>query len=441
IIARITRTSDLDSLSLVSKRLHTIEACQRRALRVSCVLCPAREALASLCSRFPNLWKVEIDYSQWTSGNGKQLDNKGLLVISSRCHSLTDLTLSFCSCINDSGYLADCKKLMSIRLNSAPEITSSGLLAWLEYLGWHGSLEELVVTNCKGINQYDPLKFGPGWMKLQKFGFDTKKRFFDIPGVHDFHDHLCDAHNPSEYDFFCETLKNLRLARFETGTKVGLRFLLGKCKALERLSLEYVFGLNDKDITALSQSCRNLKSISLWLTPLHYDDDFRTAFTDNSLKALSLCCPMLQAIELTFSGCEPSWPSEIGFTQEGVLVLIQSCPIRVLVLNSANFFDDDGMKALSSAPFLETLELMHSQKITDAGMGFIACTPYLTSLTLRRLHNVTDVGLAELAHAQKLESLIIECCRSISQQAAQGVARSVHHSETLQPGFIEKMYF
>lgn len=466
IIARITQTSDLNSLSLVSRRLYTIEACQRKALHVGCGLCPAREALASLCSRFPNLWKVKIDYSGWASGNGNQLDNKGLLVISSRCPLLTDLTLSFCKCITDLGlgYVADCKKLVSIRLNSAPEITSSGLLAvatgcsnlsilhlencekiesveWLEYLGWNGSLEELVVMNCKGINEHDLLKFGPGWMKLQKFGFDTKKRVVNIPGGYDFHDDLYDAHNPSQYDFCCETLKDLRLARFTTGTEVGLRVLLGKCKALERLCLEYVFGLNDNDITAISQTCRNLKSISLWLKPLHYDDAYRTGFTDNSLKALSLGCPMLQAIELTFVGCQPGWPSDISFTQEGLLALIQSCPIRVLVLNDANFFDYDGMKALSSASFLERLELTDSDKITDAGLCFIACAPCLTSLTLRRCDNVTDVGLAELARAQKLESLTIECCRSISHQAAQGAARSVRYSKSSQVGIVERMYF
>ncbi|KAM0885783.1 hypothetical protein ACQ4PT_030114 [Festuca glaucescens] len=114
IVLRITRTSDLNSLSLVSKRLYIIDSSQRSAIRFGCDSFPAREALASLCSRFPNLSKVEIDYAGWTSGHGNQLDNKDLLVISSQCPSLTELTLSFCSDINDSGlrYLAYCKKLI-----------------------------------------------------------------------------------------------------------------------------------------------------------------------------------------------------------------------------------------------------------------------------------------------------------------------------------------
>jgi F-box/leucine-rich repeat protein 2/20 len=171
ILKKIARTSDLNSLSLVSKQLYKIEGNQRGAIRVGSGLCTATEALTSLCDRFPNLWKVEIDYSGWIPRHGNQLDNKGLFVLSSHC-SLIDLTLSFCSYIDDSGlgYLAYCKKLVSLKLNSTPQITSIGLFSvavgcmslsalhlincekieiieWLQYLGRDGSLAELVVKN------------------------------------------------------------------------------------------------------------------------------------------------------------------------------------------------------------------------------------------------------------------------------------------------------
>ncbi|KAM0913012.1 hypothetical protein ACQ4PT_012393 [Festuca glaucescens] len=301
IVLRITRTSDLNSLSLVSKRLYIIDSSQRSAIRFGCDSFPAREALASLCSRFPNLSKVEIDYA----------------------------------------------------------------------------------------------------------GFEV--------------------------------------GLLKTETEVGLRFLLGKCKSLERLCLEYVHGLNDNDIIVLSESCLNLKSISLWLTPTRHDDldgdGFRTAFTDNSLKALALNCPMLEAVELTFAGCVHTYPSEIGFTQKGLVVLIQSCLIRVLVLNGANFFDGEGMMTLSSASLLETLELVDCREVTDAGLHFIARTPCLINLTLRLCKHVTDVGVAELVHSRKLESLIIECCRRVSEQAVLGAGRSVQYSvETASPGELKRMY-
>jgi len=70
----------------------TLSRQRKGPLRVGCGLQPATEALLSLCSRFPNLQRVEINYSCWTSSQGEQLDNQGLLVLSSCCLPLTDLT-------------------------------------------------------------------------------------------------------------------------------------------------------------------------------------------------------------------------------------------------------------------------------------------------------------------------------------------------------------
>uniref|UniRef100_A0A0E0DD29 F-box domain-containing protein n=1 Tax=Oryza meridionalis TaxID=40149 RepID=A0A0E0DD29_9ORYZ len=394
-------------------------------------------------------------YSGWTSGKGSQIDNQCLLFLSSRCTLLNDLTLSFCSNISDPGIacLTYCKKLMSLRLNSIPELTSSGLLLlavgckalssvyfndckgiagsteWLDHLGANGSLEELAVKNCKGIGQYHFLKFGSGWMKLQKFEYENEQGFWSF-----FHRDRDPSYKADtyRYDLLCESLKDLRLAHLVTepeGPEIGLCFLLGKCKALERLCLEYVSGLIGNDMIALSQTCKNLKSISLWLNPKHYNvgDDivFRTGFTDESLKALALNCPLLQDVELTFTGCAHWDPPEIGFTQEELVSLVQSCPIRVLMLNSTLFFNDDGMKALSTAQFLETLSLIDCDEVTDHGMRFAVHSPSLINLTLRYCYNVSDVSLSELVHAQKLESLVVGGCPMISEKGVQCAAKSV----------------
>lgn len=103
IIKRLTSTSDLNSFSLVSKNLYTVEAELRDAIRVGCGICPVTVALPSIGSRFSNLCKVEFNYSGWKSDHGMQLDNQGLHVLSSCCPSLTDLILSFCLFIDDSG--------------------------------------------------------------------------------------------------------------------------------------------------------------------------------------------------------------------------------------------------------------------------------------------------------------------------------------------------
>uniref|UniRef100_A0A0E0KPG7 F-box domain-containing protein n=1 Tax=Oryza punctata TaxID=4537 RepID=A0A0E0KPG7_ORYPU len=439
ILKRITRTSDLNSLSLVSKQFYNIDAEQRATIRIGCGL--PTEDISALCSRFTNLLKVEIDYSGSTPGNGNRIDNKRLFVLSSRCTLLNDITLSFCSKINNAGIacLIYCKKLTSLKLNSIPEVTSRGLLLvafgcrvlsslylndckriagsteWLEYLGSDGSLEELVVNNCKGISQYDFLKFGQGWMKLKKFEFGNKERMLTACCVY-------------KYDLCCENLEDLRLARLLTepeGPEIGLRFLLRKCRALEKLCLEYVDGLIDKDMIVLSKSCKNLKGISLRMIPRHYHEP--DGLTDESLEALANNCPLLQDVELAFTGVEHWKPPEIGFTQEGLVKLMHSCPIRALTLNGALFFNDKGMKGLSSAPFLETLSLVDCKEITDSGMCFLVHYPCLTDLKLQYCPGLTDFGMAELVHAQKLQSLVVDGCCNISENAVHGAARSVQY--------------
>ncbi|KAE8782780.1 hypothetical protein D1007_43830 [Hordeum vulgare] len=79
IIKRITMSSDLNSLCLVSKRLCAAEAAHRGAIRVGCGVDPTVEALTSLFSRFSYSWKVEISYSGWTPNHGDQVNNQAIL--------------------------------------------------------------------------------------------------------------------------------------------------------------------------------------------------------------------------------------------------------------------------------------------------------------------------------------------------------------------------
>ncbi|KAF7081070.1 hypothetical protein CFC21_085046 [Triticum aestivum] len=253
IVKRITKTSDLNSLSLVSKQLCTVEAEHRDAIHVGCGLNPSAEALVSLFSRFPNLVKVEINYSGWKTSNRDQLNNQGLLVLSSHCPSLSDLALSLCSYIDDAGlgYLAECKNLKSLRLDRAPAVTSTGIFQvavgcrylsvlhlvdctavdngeWLEYLGRYGALGELVVKECDGISQYDLLKFGPGWTSLQKFEFEINGNYW-MPGASD---PSYVSGYPYSYDICCDGLKDLRLAHIITEPETGLRFPPGEVQSI-----------------------------------------------------------------------------------------------------------------------------------------------------------------------------------------------------------------
>lgn len=184
----VNKTADRNSVSLTCKRLNKLDSEQRKFIRVGCGLDPACESLTCICNRFPNLEKVEIVYSGWMSKLGKQLDDRGLGVLSSNCPFLNDLTLSYCTFRTDASLssLASCSKLVALRLNFAPRITGCGILSivmgckkftvlhlirclnlssaeWLEYLGNLETLEDLCIKNCRAIGEGDLIKLGPSW--------------------------------------------------------------------------------------------------------------------------------------------------------------------------------------------------------------------------------------------------------------------------------------
>lgn len=452
IFKRIDRTADRNSISLVCKRLYAIEGEQRGFLRVGCGLHPATEALASLCTRFPNLTRLEIVYSGWMSNLGKQLDNQGLLILSSHCPSLNELTLSFCSFINDTGlgHLASCRNLRSFKLNFAPAISSNGILSlvvgckklstlqlihcmkvssaeWLEYLGKFGMLEDLSIKNCKGIGEDDLMKLSPRWKKLKRLEFEVDA-YYRYPKVYD----RASVDRWQRQQICCDELKELSLMNCIIAPGRGLSCLLGKCGALEKLHLDMCIGLMDSDMIALSQKSSNLKRVSLrlpsqFLAPVLANSPLR--LTDESLKALARRCAMLEEVELSFSDAE--FPSFSCFSQNGILTLIQSCPIRVLTLNSAYFFNDMGMEALCSAHFLQALELVKCQEVSDEGMQLIVHFPCLTTLKLCKCLGVTDTGLKPLVGTQRLESLTVEDCPQISEKGVQGAARLVSYKQDM----------
>jgi F-box/leucine-rich repeat protein 2/20 len=97
-------------------------------------------------------------------------------------------------------------------------------------------------------------------------------------------------------------------------------------------------------------------------------------------------------------------------------------PIRNLVLCDAHIFDDEGMKAVSSAQFLESLQLTLCMNVTNAGMRLLAHCPCVVNLTLRQCNRLSDAGVTEVARARKLETLVVEggslqkLCRGLQHQ-------------------------
>lgn len=452
ILGRIKKSADRNSLSLACKRLHELDKEQREFLRVGCGLDPANEALTSLCIRFPNLTKVEIIYSGWMSKLGKQLDDSGLHILSNHCPSLINLTLSFCTFITDAGlrHLASCTKLRALKLNFTPGITGCGILSlavgcknlctlhlirclnvssveWLEYLGKLGTLEDLSIKNCRAIGEGDLIKLGPGWRKLKRLQFevDANYRYMKV------HDRLTVDRWQKQW-IPCELMKELSLVNCLISPGRGLSCVLVKCKALEKLHLDMCVGVRDSDMVSLAQNSSNLRSISLRLPsdfsiPSLMNNPLK--LTDESLRAIAQNCPMLEAVKISFSDGE--FPSFSSFTLNGILTLIERCPIRVLVLDHVYSFNDLGMEALCSANFLDSLELVKCQEISDEGLQLVGQFPRLSILKLSKCLGVTDAGLKPLVGSQKLEVLVVEDCPQISEKGVQGIANSISYRQEL----------
>ena len=452
ILVRINKTVDRNSTSLACKLFHKVDNEQRRSLRVGCGLHPANEALTSLCKRFSNLVKVEITYSGWMSKLGKQLDDEGLGILSNLCPSLADVTLSYCTFITDAGlsHMASCSKLSALKLNFTPRVTGCGILSlvvgcknltvlhlirclnvssveWLEYLGKLEKLEDLSIKNCRAIGEGDLIKLGPTWRKIKRLQFevDVNYRYMKV------YDQLA-VDRWQKQLVPCENMQELSLVNCIISPGRGLACLLGKCKNLEKIHLDMCVGVRDCDIIRLAQKSRNLRSISLqgpsdFSLPLLLNNPLR--LTDESLKAVAQNCLMLESIRISFTDGE--FPSFSSFTLNGILAVIQSCPIRKLSLDHVYYFNDAGMEALCSAQYLETLELVRCQEITDEGLQLVAQFPQLSVLRLGKCLGVTDDGFKPLAGSYKLESLTVEDCPQISERGVQGAARSVSFKQDL----------
>ncbi|KAI9076003.1 hypothetical protein K1719_042019 [Acacia pycnantha] len=452
ILTRIKKTKDRNSVSLTCKRLYHLDNAQRYSLKVGCGMAPANDALTSLCNRFISLSKVEITYSGWMSKLGKQLDDQGLLILAYQCPSLSDLTLSYCTFITDVGLhcLASCSKLSSLMLNFTPRITGCGILSlvmgckhlsslhlirclnvssveWLEYLGKLETLEVLSIKNCRAIGEGDLIKLGPGWKKLKRlqFGVDANYRYMKV------YDRLS-VDGWQKQCFPCENMLDLSLVNCIISPGRGLACVLGKCKNLENVYLDMCVGVRDCDIISLSERSSNLKSISFRVPSDFSLPSFmnnRLTLTDESLKAIAQNCSKLESVRISFSDGE--FPSSSLFSLNGILCLMQRCPIRKLALDHVYSFNDVGMEALCSAEYLESLTLVRCQEISDEALQLVSQFPRLSNLHLSKCLGISDDGLKPLVGSFKLNRLVVEDCPQISERAVQGAAKSVSFRQDL----------
>ncbi|XP_006302189.2 F-box/LRR-repeat protein 14 isoform X1 [Capsella rubella] len=452
ILRKLQKTNDRNSVSLSCRRFYSLDNEQRYSLRIGCGLVPATDALLSLCRRFPNLSKVDIIYSGWMSKLGKQLDDQGLLVLTTNCPCLTHLTLSYCTFITDVGirHLSSCTSLSSLVLHFAPRITGCGVLSlavgckklrrlhlirclnvasveWLDYFGKLETLEELCIKNCRAIGEGDLIKLRNSWRKLRSLHFevDANYRYMKV------YDQVAVERWPRQL-VPCDSLVELSLGNCIIAPGRGLACVLRNCNNLEKLHLDMCIGVSDSDIIALVQKAKRLRSISLrvpsdFTLPLLNNITIR--LTDESLSAISEHCSKLERFKISFSDGE--FPSLFSFTVQGIVALVEKCPIRELSLDHVCSFNDIGMEALCRAQNLEILELVHCQEVSDEGMILASQIPCLRVLKLSKCLGVTDEGLRPLVGSQKLELLVVEDCPQVSRRGVHGAATSVSFRQDL----------
>ncbi|TQD68692.1 hypothetical protein C1H46_045775 [Malus baccata] len=138
---------------------------------------------------------------------------------------------------------------------------------------------------------------------------------------------------------------------------------------------------------------------------------------------------MLESVRISYSDGE--FPSFSSFTLDGILNLIQKCPVRELAFDQVYSFNDVGMEALCLALHLETLELIRCQEISDEGLQLVGQFPRLSILRLIKCLGVSDDGLKPLAGSYKLELLAVEDCPQISERGVLGAAKSVSFRQDL----------
>ncbi|KAI3688598.1 hypothetical protein L2E82_46282 [Cichorium intybus] len=449
IFNRINNTNDRNSISLTCKRFHNLDNEQRNHLRIGCGLNPAIEALTSLSYRFPNLNKIEITYSGWMSSLGKQLEDQGLSILSKTCPLLTDLTLSYCTFITDTGlsFISSCSKLSSLKLNFTPRITGCGIfsivvtsknlttlhltrclnvtnLEWLECLGKIQTLEDLSIKNCRGIGEGALVKLGPTWRNIRRLRFEVDSNYrymklYDRLAVDRWHTQWVP----------CENMTEVKLVNCIISPGRGLACILDKCKNLKRIHLDMCIGARDTDIIRLAQNSKNLRAISIRVPSGFSLMENPVRVTDESLRAVAQNCTRLESVTLSFSDGE--FPSLSSFSLDGILNLVKTCPVKELVLDRVYSFNNVGMEALCCVENLEILELVRCQEISDEGLGFVGQYRNLRVLRLTKCLGVTDDGFKGLVGLGKLDVLVVNDCPQVSSRGVERAAKVVSFKQDL----------
>ncbi|XP_047313014.1 F-box/LRR-repeat protein 14-like [Impatiens glandulifera] len=442
IMSRLEMTNDRNAASLTCKLLYQIDKKQRKFLKIGTGLNPANEALVLLCNRFKNLQNIEISYDGWSPALGKMLDDDGILLLSKHCPNLNELSLSHCCSLSDYSLMSTVSfsNLSSLKLSFMPGITATGLMylfarnknlrllhiiqcgnvTSLAFLANHQVLEELWIKNCVGVHEYELFSMGQIWRNLRLLWFEAVRNIRDDESMIGL---IEDGY--LQQDLICfDSLEQLYLKNcvFNSGRE-GMACLLERSRKLKFVDLDMCFGVSDFNLHQLSLQSSDLRAFRIKTR-----SDIIIPYS--SLKDIATNCSKLEWVSLS---SDSEMPCFSPYKYDGIMSLIEKCPLSYLSLDLTYPFNDVGMKALSSAQFLETLEIMRCQQITDEGMKVLSGLPNLRYLFIVKCLGITDNAFKPLFESYKLDELGVFDCPNISPQGVcgRGIASCVRYRQDL----------
>jgi hypothetical protein len=222
---------------------------------------------------------------------------------------------------------------------------------------------------------------------------------------------------------------------------------LARCESLNQVILSQ---LPESAILSLSESCRNLKSLSLSFSALHYAQaPIRNLLEANpTLRSVSFrrcdgydvayasqianCCSHICALDFFQCGLRDESCFELArkcaqlqeiclsrcaeLTDRGILAIAVGCPLLVSIdVSGCKMISDDALEGLSLRGALNNVNVSNCNRITDAGIRTILskCT-VLKFLSVAKCILLTDWAFSVLRPGSELTEIDINDCSRLT---------------------------
>ncbi|CAM6096718.1 unnamed protein product [Calypogeia fissa] len=490
ILDRIHEIADRQAWCLVCRRFLQMEARSRKSVKLLRV-----DALEEILRRYTEVESIDLSYCLEVSDDAldvvanvaghrlksislakiSQFSDVGLVRLLSKCPSLRELDLSYCSYITDNGIVGvtALKNLEVLKLENCRNITDAGLgaiaagckvlrhlsLRWC--LGVTDMGISLLSMNCKqletldlsytevtakGLESITELESLKNLLLMSCNSVDDacleclKKcraslRVLDVARCHNVSGQGIRALASGPVSLqqltlsYCLPITNGLLATLEKFDSLQvirldgchiegneLAFIGKGCKSLKVFSVSKCSGVTDEGIQAVVEECRDLDEIDLTCC---------RELTDLTLTSIAKSCRGLLSLKMESCGL---------ITHLGLSYLGSGCTrLEALDLTDCRSVDDEGLKWLSRCTALRTLKLGICLSVSDRGIAYIAAScSNLREIDLYRSTAVGDSSAAAIAHGcPRLRVLNLSYCSRITDAGLLSISqlRDLRHLE------------